>query len=89
MVKYQKNDEGVGTLNIQNGFRLENDGNKHDYVRPLYAILHYLYNLKNVKNTHGGVLLLVTKSNAPPWVLFTLLNLYKWYQITQMRGTQY
>ena len=24
-----------------------------------YAILRHLYNLKNVKNTHGGVLLLV------------------------------
>ena len=39
---------------------------------PLYemlcAIWYHLYNLKNVKNTHGGVLLLVTKSNTPPWV---------------------
>ena len=25
----------------------------------LYAIWHHLYNLKNVKNTHGRVLLLV------------------------------
>ena len=25
----------------------------------LYAIWYHLYNLKNVKNTHGGVLLLV------------------------------
>ena len=24
-----------------------------------YAIWYYLYNLKNVKNTHGGVLILV------------------------------
>ena len=32
----------------------------------------YLYNLKNVKNTHGGVLL-----------FFTFFNLYKWYQIAQ------
>ena len=40
------------------------------------------YNLKNMKNTHGGVLLLVklqadpkfTKSNTPPWVFFTFLN---------------
>ena len=34
-----------------------------------YAICYHLYNLKNVKNTHGGVLLLV--------------KLYKWYQIAQ------
>ena len=29
-------------------------------------------NLKNLKNTHGGVLLLVnfTESNTPPWVFF-------------------
>ena len=42
--------------------------------------------LKNVKNTHGGVLLLVklqpevcnfTKSDTPPWAFFTFLKLYK------------
>ena len=46
----------------------------------------------NVKNTHGGVLLLVkfqasackfTKSNTPPWVFVTFLKLYMWYQIAQ------
>ena len=39
------------------------------------AIRYHLYNFKNIKNTHGGVLLLVklqakvsnfTKSNTPP-----------------------
>ena len=43
-----------------------------------------LYNLKNVKITHGVVLLLVklqaelcnfTKSNTSPWVFFTFLKL--------------
>ena len=24
-----------------------------------------------------------TKSNTPPWVFFTFLKLYKWYQIAQ------
>ena len=47
--------------------------------------------LKNAKIIDGGVLLLVklqskacnfTKSNTPPWVLFTILKLYKCYQIT-------
>ena len=41
---------------------------------------------KNVKNTHGGVLLLVklqTKINTPPWVFLTFFKLYKWYQIAQ------
>ena len=49
------------------------------------AIWYHLYNLKNLKNSHGGVLLLVnfTKSNTPPWVFFTFLKLYKWYQIAQ------
>ena len=50
------------------------------------AIWYHLYNSKNVKNTHGGVLLLVklqtiaynfTKSNTPPWVIFTFFELYK------------
>ena len=56
------------------------------------TIWYHLYNLKNVKNTHGEVLVLVklqalactfTKSNTPPWVFFTLFKLYKWYQIAQ------
>ena len=38
------------------------------------AIWYHLYNIKNTKNTHGGVLLLeacnFTKSNTPPWVFF-------------------
>ena len=56
------------------------------------AIWYDLYNLKSVKNTHGGVLFLVklqaeacnfTKSNTPPWVFFTFFKLHKWYQIAQ------
>ena len=56
------------------------------------AIWHHLYNLKNVKNTHGGVLILVklqaeacifTKINTPPWLFFTFLKLCKWHQIAQ------
>ena len=56
------------------------------------AISYDLYNLKNVKNTHGGVLILIklqakacnfTKINTPPWVFFTFFKLYKWYQIAQ------
>ena len=63
----------------------------HTYVMRC-AIWYHLYNLNNVKNTHGGLLLLVksksllracnfTKSNTPPWVFFTFFKLYKWYQI--------
>ena len=56
------------------------------------AICYHLHNLKNVKNTHEGVLILVklqalacnfTKTNTPPWVFFTFLKLYKWYEIAQ------
>ena len=55
------------------------------------ALWYHLYNLKNMKNTHGGVLLLVklqalacnfTKSYTP-WVFFTFFKLHKWYQIAQ------
>ena len=57
-----------------------------------WAICYHLHNLKHVKNTHGGVLLLVklhakawnfTKGNTPPWVFFTFFKLKKWYQIAQ------
>ena len=56
------------------------------------AIWYHLYNLKYVKNTHGGVLILVklqalacnfTKSNTPPLVFFTFFKLYGWNQIAQ------
>ena len=48
--------------------------------------------LKNVKNTHKGVLILVelqasacnfTKIKTPPWVFFIFFKSYKWYQIAQ------
>ena len=47
---------------------------------------------KNLKNTHGQVLLLVklqaktcnfTKNHSPPWVFPTFCKLYKWCQIVQ------
>ena len=49
------------------------------------AIRYHLHNLKNVKNTHEGVLVLVklqkacnfTESNTAPWMLFTFFKLYK------------
>ena len=52
----------------------------------LCAIWYHLYNLKNVKNTHGRVLLSVklqasvcnfTKTNTHPWKFFTFFKLYK------------
>ena len=48
----------------------------------LFAICYHLYNFKNVKNIHGGMLVL-TKSNTPPWIFLALLKLYKRYQIAQ------
>ena len=50
-----------------------------------WAIWYHLHNLKNVKNTHGRVLLLVKLQafSIPPWVFFTFFKLNKWYQIAQ------
>ena len=51
-----------------------------------FARFGNIFNLKNMKNTDGGVLLLVnlrasacnfTNRNAPPWVFFTFFKLYK------------
>ena len=61
-------------------------------VIMLCVIWYYLHNLKNMKNSHEGVLLLVrllasvcnfTKSNTPPWLFFTFFKLYKSYQLAQ------
>ena len=44
------------------------------------TIWYHLYNLKNVKKKHGGVLLLVCNfsiSSTPPWVFFTFFKLSK------------
>ena len=46
------------------------------------AIWYHQHNLKNVKNTHGGALLL-DKSNTLPFVFFTFFTWYKQCQITQ------
>ena len=51
-------------------------------IEMLCAILYHFYYLKNVKNTHRGVLLLIklqdlacnfTTSNTTPWVFFYIL----------------
>ena len=51
--------------------------NKGHINETLCLIWYHLYNLKNVKKSHGGVLLLAcnfTKSNTPPWVFSRFLN---------------
>ena len=53
-----------------------------------YAIWHHLYNLKNVKNNHGGVLLLVKLQALLKVTLLRgcfsrFFKLYKWHQIAQ------
>ena len=64
---------------------------QEEHLRCIVRFGTILCNLKNVKNVHGGVLLLVklqafscnfTKSNTPPWVFF-IFGLRKWYQIAQ------
>ena len=67
------------------------DGFFLNYNVMFCAIWYHFYNLKNVENSHGGVLLLVklqkaynfTKSNTPPWMFFMFFKLYKCYQIAQ------
>ena len=52
----------------------------------LCAIWYHLYNLKNVKNTNGGVLLLVkpaTLLKITLHVVFTFFKLYKRDQIAE------
>ena len=66
--------------------------NRKSYLWCVCTIWDYLCNFKNVKNIHGGVLILVklqasscnfSKINTPPWVFFTFFKLHKWYQIAQ------
>ena len=51
------------------------------------AIWFNLWNLTNVKNTHGGVLIFLKlqlcKSDTSPWVFSTHFTLYDWYQIAK------
>ena len=54
------------------------------------TLWYHLCDLKNVKNTHEGVIPLVklqteacnfTKNNTSPWLFFTFLKLCEWYQM--------
>ena len=50
------------------------------------AISYHFYNVKNLENTHEGVLHLVklqAESNPPSWVLLTFFKLYKWGKIAE------
>ena len=47
------------------------------------AIWYHLYNLKKRKKHPWRSGTFNIKSNTPPWVFFTFLKLYKWYQIAQ------
>ena len=77
---YSKFDTGIikGTRHCN---RTSNGHTKKWYHENSDPIWYHLHNIENIKNTHGGVLLLVelqakgcnfTKSNTPPWVIFTL-----------------
>ena len=43
------------------------------FMRRFWAIWYHLYNLENVKSTHGAVLLWVTENKTYPWVFLTFL----------------
>ena len=68
---------GSGTL-VEN-WLIEGRGKKILIFVMRCVIWYHLHNLKNVKNIHGGVLILVT----PRWVFFTFFKLCNWYQIAQ------
>ena len=51
----------------------------------LCTISYLIHNLKNVKSTHGGVLILVKLQGLVAG--FTFLKFFKWYKIVQ--GTTY
>ena len=88
-------DHSKTKYNSEKYFQCRQVGKRDTRVMPntmRCAIWYHLYNSKNVKNTHGGVLILeklqteacnFTKINNPPLVFFTFLKLYKWYQIAQ------
>ena len=46
------------------------------------TIWYHLYNLKNVENTHRGMIFF-TESDTLLWVFFTFFRLCKWYQNVQ------
>ena len=50
-----------------------------------FARFDTICTIKNLKNTHRGVLVLAsfTNSSTRPWVFFTFLKLHKWYQMAQ------
>ena len=60
---------------------------RRQVYETLCVILYHFCNLKNVKNTHGRVLLLLKlqseKRNTPPWMFLHFFKLYKWYEIAQ------
>ena len=60
-------------MNIPNNLQLSFVVQK----RCFYAICFLVYDLKNAKNIHGGVLLLVkfTKINTTPWVFWLFLKI--------------
>ena len=74
-------------LPLLNRFR---DGNDQGYIVICSsgvivmrcAIWYHLHNLKNVKNTHGGAVLLVKVSFLHE--CFSRFLLHKWYQIAQL-----
>ena len=58
-------------------------GTTFDYNKYCNNTRYHLYNLKNVKSTHGGLFMLVklqastcnfTKISTPPWVFLCFLN---------------
>ena len=98
---HERNKSSSRIRYLKNSFRRINNFRPTSFMGDIWgkylyetfcATWHYLYNLKNVKNTNKRVLLLViiqasafnfTKINTPPWVFFTFLKIFKRYRIMQ------
>ena len=62
-------------------------------INPMFVICGTLRNLvpfvqfKKREKHQWKSITFITKSNTPPWVIFTFFELYKWCEITQSVST--
>ena len=59
------------------------DFNANNWFVMLCLIWCFLCNLKSMKKTKTWRSVTLSESNTPPWVFFTFLVFYKWYEIVQ------
>ena len=52
-------------------------------MKQIWDALHDLVPFAQFKKREKAEACNFTKGNTPPWVFFTFLKLYKWYEIAQ------